>query len=131
MTLAERIVVLSGGNIMQVGTPDQIYNEPVSKFVAGFTGSPPMNFLGAKVARNGSGQTEIVLGSARLALPLERQAACGKLDGRAVDSASVEDITLEAAGSGAPAPSGPRQSWWWSSRWARKRSSSSSAKAAN
>ncbi|WP_046684699.1 ABC transporter ATP-binding protein, partial [Janthinobacterium sp. KBS0711] len=35
MTLAERIVVLSGGNIMQVGTPDQIYNEPVSKFVAG------------------------------------------------------------------------------------------------
>ncbi|MEG0881651.1 MAG: sn-glycerol-3-phosphate ABC transporter ATP-binding protein UgpC, partial [Janthinobacterium sp.] len=62
MTLAERIVVLSGGNIMQVGTPDQIYNEPVSKFVAGFTGSPPMNFLGAKVARNEAGQFDIVLG---------------------------------------------------------------------
>ncbi|MEF2265423.1 sn-glycerol-3-phosphate ABC transporter ATP-binding protein UgpC [Janthinobacterium sp. LS2A] len=104
MTLAERIVVLSGGNIMQVGTPDQIYNEPVSKFVAGFTGSPPMNFLGAKVARNSAGQTEIVLGSARLALPAERQAACGKLDGRAVEfGIRPEDITLEAAGSASAA----------------------------
>ena len=48
MTLAERIVVLSGGNIMQVGTPDDIYHHPQSKFVAGFTGSPPMNFLPAR-----------------------------------------------------------------------------------
>ena len=104
MTLAERIVVLSGGNIMQVGTPDQIYNEPVSKFVAGFTGSPPMNFLGAKVARNGAGQAEIVLGQARLALPPARQAACGKLDGRAVEfGIRPEDITLEAAGSASAA----------------------------
>jgi multiple sugar transport system ATP-binding protein len=45
MTLADRIVVLSAGELMQVGSPDQIYNHPVSKFVAGFTGSPPMNFL--------------------------------------------------------------------------------------
>ena len=99
MTLAERIVVLSGGNIMQVGTPDQIYNEPVSKFVAGFTGSPPMNFLGAKVARNSSGQVEIVLGTARLDLPPAAQAACGKLDGRQVEfGIRPEDITLDAAG---------------------------------
>ncbi|WP_426079058.1 ABC transporter ATP-binding protein [Janthinobacterium sp. PSPC3-1] len=99
MTLAERIVVLSGGNIMQVGTPDQIYNEPVSKFVAGFTGSPPMNFLGAKVARGSDGQAEIVLGTARLALPPAAQAACGKLDGRQVEfGIRPEDITLDAAG---------------------------------
>ena len=54
MTLAQRIVVLSGGNIMQVGTPDQIYNQPGSKFVAGFTGSPPMNFLQGVITREGT-----------------------------------------------------------------------------
>ena len=49
MTLADRIVVLSAGELMQVGTPDQIYNTPSSKFVAGFTGSPPMNFLACTI----------------------------------------------------------------------------------
>ncbi len=49
MTLAQRIVVLSAGRIMQVGTPEEIYRQPASKFVAGFTGSPPMNFLSARV----------------------------------------------------------------------------------
>lgn len=70
MTLAERIVVLSGGNIMQVGTPDQIYNQPVSKFVAGFTGSPPMNFLSANVVLV-EDKAHIALGNSaqRLAFP--------------------------------------------------------------
>jgi multiple sugar transport system ATP-binding protein len=47
MTLADRIVVLKGGHIDQVGPPDTIYNAPATQFVAGFTGSPPMNFLPA------------------------------------------------------------------------------------
>ncbi|WP_046684700.1 TOBE domain-containing protein, partial [Janthinobacterium sp. KBS0711] len=65
---------------------------------------PPMNFLGAKVARNAAGQAEIVLGAARLALPLERQTACGKLDGRAVEfGIRPEDITLEAVGNASAA----------------------------
>ncbi|KAB8039272.1 ABC transporter ATP-binding protein [Janthinobacterium aquaticum] len=98
MTLAERIVVLSGGNIMQVGTPDEIYNQPVSKFVAGFTGSPPMNFLAATIGSN-AGQAEIVLGKARLALPAASQAACSKLAGRSVEfGIRPEDISLEAMG---------------------------------
>ena len=50
MTLADRIVVLSAGKLMQVGSPDNIYNTPASKFVAGFTGSPPMNFLPCTIA---------------------------------------------------------------------------------
>ena len=54
MTLADRIVVLSAGKLMQVGTPDQIYNTPASKFVAGFTGSPPMNFLACTTAGDGT-----------------------------------------------------------------------------
>ncbi|VVD60026.1 glycerol-3-phosphate ABC transporter ATP-binding protein [Pandoraea eparura] len=45
MTLADRIAVLNGGYVMQYGTPDEIYHAPANTFVAGFTGSPPMNLL--------------------------------------------------------------------------------------
>ncbi len=45
MTLADKIVVLRDGVIEQSGTPDQVYNEPASLFVAGFIGSPTMNFI--------------------------------------------------------------------------------------
>ncbi|WP_224814311.1 ABC transporter ATP-binding protein [Hasllibacter sp. MH4015] len=45
MTLADRIVVMHGGHIQQQGTPAELFKNPVNKFVAGFLGSPPMNFL--------------------------------------------------------------------------------------
>ena len=45
MTMADRIVVLRGGVIQQVGTPEQIYRRPANRFVASFIGSPAMNFL--------------------------------------------------------------------------------------
>jgi len=45
MTLADRVVVMNGGNIEQVGTPNDLYHTPMTKFVAGFIGSPAMNFL--------------------------------------------------------------------------------------
>jgi multiple sugar transport system ATP-binding protein len=45
MTLADKIVVLSAGNVEQVGTPDELYHAPANRFVAGFIGSPKMNFL--------------------------------------------------------------------------------------
>ena len=45
MTLAHRIVVLNVGRIEQVGTPLELYHQPVNKFVAGFIGSPKMNFI--------------------------------------------------------------------------------------
>jgi len=53
MTLANRIVVLQGGKIEQVGTPLDLYNAPDNLFVAGFIGSPRMNLLPATVARPG------------------------------------------------------------------------------
>src|SRR5690349_24320978 len=53
MTLADRIVVLQAGNLVQYDTPDAIYNRPAAKFVAGFTGSPPMNFLPCRVGDAG------------------------------------------------------------------------------
>ena len=45
MTLADRIVIMKEGRIQQVGTPYQLYFEPVNLFVAGFIGEPPMNFI--------------------------------------------------------------------------------------
>lgn len=47
MTMADRIVIMNDGKIMQVGTPHELYNEPVNQFVAGFMGSPSMNFFNA------------------------------------------------------------------------------------
>jgi lactose/L-arabinose transport system ATP-binding protein len=53
MTMADKIVVLRAGRIEQVGSPLELYNNPVNKFVAGFIGSPGMNFLNA-VVENGA-----------------------------------------------------------------------------
>ena len=49
MTLADRIVVMKDGYIQQIGTPYELYHDPVNVFVAGFIGEPPMNFIRAKV----------------------------------------------------------------------------------
>ncbi len=55
MTLADRIVVMHGGHIQQQGTPSELFKNPVNRFVAGFLGSPPMNFLEADlVEENGA-----------------------------------------------------------------------------
>jgi multiple sugar transport system ATP-binding protein len=55
MTLADRVVVMNGGKIDQIGTPNELYHEPKTRFVAGFIGSPAMNFIPAKLETNGSG----------------------------------------------------------------------------
>ena len=55
MTLATRIAVLKDGEVQQVGSPGEIYNTPANLFVADFMGSPSMNLLKGRVARNGSG----------------------------------------------------------------------------
>ncbi len=52
MTLADRIVVMHGGHIQQQGTPESLFKKPVNKFVAGFLGTPPMNFLQARIERD-------------------------------------------------------------------------------
>ncbi len=57
MTLADKIVVLKAGEVMQVGSPMELFNEPGNEFVAGFLGSPKMNFFEgtlSKVAKNGA-----------------------------------------------------------------------------
>jgi multiple sugar transport system ATP-binding protein len=55
MTLSDRIAIMKQGDLMQIGTPTEIYAKPANKFVAGFIGSPPMNFLhGNLIEENGS-----------------------------------------------------------------------------
>jgi multiple sugar transport system ATP-binding protein len=58
MTLADKIVVLNGGHIEQVGSPRELYERPASRFVAGFLGSPKMNFLPARL--QAPGETSLV-----------------------------------------------------------------------
>jgi multiple sugar transport system ATP-binding protein len=52
MTLADRIAIMNKGVLQQVGTPDEVYTTPVNKFVAGFIGSPSMNFSDGKINEN-------------------------------------------------------------------------------
>jgi multiple sugar transport system ATP-binding protein len=77
MTLADRVVVMNKGRVEQVGTPMQLYREPDNLFVAGFIGSPAMNFVEAVVAEvNGSVAARLADGQT-LPLPF-RPAADGQ-----------------------------------------------------
>ncbi|QRM57199.1 sn-glycerol-3-phosphate ABC transporter ATP-binding protein UgpC [Sinorhizobium sp. BG8] len=69
MTLADRIVVLNGGNIEQIGTPLELYNRPANMFVAGFIGSPAMNFLNAQLKRTERGISALLGGGFEIPLP--------------------------------------------------------------
>ena len=50
MTLADRIAIMNEGKIQQLGTPDDVYNDPANIFVAGFIGSPPMNLIKGEIS---------------------------------------------------------------------------------
>ena len=71
MTLGDKVAVMKDGIIQQFGTPQQIYNDPANQFVASFIGSPPMNFIPVRLARQ-DGRLLALLdsGQARCELPL-------------------------------------------------------------
>ncbi|MFN0116316.1 MAG: ABC transporter ATP-binding protein [Paracoccaceae bacterium] len=76
MTMANKIVVMKDGRVEQVGKPLELYDRPVNLFVAGFIGSPAMNFLNGKVAlRDGRRVVETAGG---VALPLDSDVAEGR-----------------------------------------------------
>ncbi len=88
MTLAERMIVMNAGRIEQIGTPEQVYLQPATTFVASFIGSPPMNLL--------PGQADgwrFVVGSQTLALP-----AAAPRDGALILGVRPEHAELSAAG---------------------------------
>jgi len=83
MTLADRIVVMDQGRIQQMGSPDEVFNRPLNQFVAGFIGSPSMNFLDATVQ---AGDQGLVFAGAgfRCAVPAPMRADAQRLAGQGV-----------------------------------------------
>ncbi|HWQ38935.1 MAG TPA: sn-glycerol-3-phosphate ABC transporter ATP-binding protein UgpC [Burkholderiales bacterium] len=78
MTLGSKIAVMKEGEIRQIGTPQEVYDDPADQFVAGFIGSPSMNFLPTRVIERDGGLGLEMRGSAGdFVLPVHRQA--GKL----------------------------------------------------
>lgn len=71
MTMADKIVVLSAGRIEQVGSPLELYHRPNNLFVAGFIGSPKMNFLKVQMAAGTDGNLSVQLPGASLSLSAE------------------------------------------------------------
>ncbi len=61
MTMADRIVVMNGGHIEQIGAPLELYDRPANRFVASFIGSPAMSFLSGTYSRQDGGQSAVVL----------------------------------------------------------------------
>jgi multiple sugar transport system ATP-binding protein len=72
MTLADRVVVMNGGRIEQIGTPQELYHHPKTRFVAGFIGSPAMNFMPARLETNGAGLSLRVSDSLSFPVPAGR-----------------------------------------------------------
>ncbi|MBD8065797.1 sn-glycerol-3-phosphate ABC transporter ATP-binding protein UgpC [Devosia sp. PTR5] len=79
MTMADKIVVLNAGEISQVGGPLELYHKPDNLFVAGFIGSPKMNFISGKVRKADGATATIDLGSlGTIALPRTSTAVAGQ-----------------------------------------------------
>ena len=76
MTLADRIVVLQAGRIVQAGTPDEIYHQPQHRFVAEFTGSPPMNLMDVQLTRSGGACSVALPDGSVLPLTAAQDALC-------------------------------------------------------
>ncbi len=85
MTLATRIAVMRGGELLQIGTPSQIYNQPANVFVAGFMGSPSMNLIRSRLeVRDGVVQLVIAEGGMSETIPLSEREDLRSFAGRDV-----------------------------------------------
>ena len=72
MTLGDRIVIMKDGFIQQIGTPQEVFNHPYNLFVAGFIGTPQMNFFDAKLSKKGEKYVVTVQGK-DIELPADKQ----------------------------------------------------------
>ena len=101
MTMGDRIVIMDKGKICQVATPLEAYRTPTNRFVAGFIGTPPMNFFDGELRGEGAGLA-VVLGG-ELTLPVPRPRLTGVSGGRSpwasVRSTSSSEGRATGAGS--------------------------------
>ena len=87
MTLGDRIVIMKDGFIQQIGTPQEVFDHPANLFVAGFIGSPQMNFFDAKLLKE-NGKYAVELGGYKVLLSEEKQARL------AAKNAEAQDVIL-------------------------------------
>jgi multiple sugar transport system ATP-binding protein len=101
LTLGDRIVVLDRGLVQQQGTPREVYDRPANRFVAGFVGSPPMNFLAGRLEASGD---RVFFCRHRWRLEVDKtRYGVLQLSGReAALGVRPEDVSLDAAASGGP-----------------------------
>jgi multiple sugar transport system ATP-binding protein len=103
MTLGDRLAIMNNGVVQQCGAPLEIYNEPVNRFVAGFVGTPPMNFLTGRIEIVDS-SVFFVGDSGRIRFPDGRASALKAHDGRPIalgirpEHLSFEGIAPRLAG---------------------------------
>jgi len=79
MTLGDRIVIMRDGVVQQIGTPQEVFDHPANKFVAGFIGMPQMNFYDAELVKE-DGKYAVVLDGAKVVLSDDKQANLAKKD---------------------------------------------------
>ena len=95
MTLGDRIVVMNQGRVQQVGTPLEVYDHPVNRFVASFIGAPEMNFIEGELVTNDSG---ICFSSAGIGMTLSLQHRLRRASGKAVLGIRPEHSLLSDTG---------------------------------
>ena len=88
MSMADRIVVMNGGHVQQVGRPEYLYANPANLFVAGFIGTPQMNFFDAKLVKNSDGKYAVAIDGINVELAEDKQA---RLSAKNVPE---QDVTL-------------------------------------
>jgi multiple sugar transport system ATP-binding protein len=91
-SLADKIVVMHEGHIQQTGSPKEVYDNPVNAFVAGFIGTPPMNFIRCRLAQD-NGET-VLVGPENFRLPLAG-ALASQLQSLPVDTEVILGIRPE------------------------------------
>jgi multiple sugar transport system ATP-binding protein len=100
MTMADKIVVMRDGRVEQTGSPLELYDRPVNQFVAGFIGSPAMNFLPGVLRRvNGDGRVEFGDG---LWLPAPLQAGAAQDGQQVLYGSRPEHMQLASGNEGVP-----------------------------
>jgi ABC-type sugar transport system ATPase subunit len=96
MTLGDRIVVLADGHIQQIGRPIDVYRTPANRFVAGFIGTPRMNFVEGRIQREGN-RLLFVTEGARVELAADRSAPAGAAE-RTTLGVRPEDLMIDSDG---------------------------------
>ncbi len=91
MSMGDRLVVMKDGVVQQVGAPLEIYNQPANQFVAGFIGSPPMNFINAELVES-DGRCYVATDGFRVRLPDEKRRALSPANQRVVFGIRPEDV---------------------------------------